>query len=340
MLDDYGSAYTKSGLTDAQIMEEIICDANGGMNIFTGAQEILANKFAPQLEAVKEETKRSQGQPNAPPKTDNRALKLSREIPIRRDFISEEEQKRIRSDRHYLSKQIDSWLKGTMPKGGYFDFGKTSDYLKRLGAADLSVVMNEEDILKFTTDYKDHAVTLEDIKAIPSELADPLIVFKGSKPDSYAIITGLMDKTGEQPVLVALHLDRPHKRIRANRIASIYGKGGIEHYIDVQVKEGNYLGGDKKRSYRWGYELGLQLPSLVQSIPSASKDIVAQNPKKSTGALKTSQEPSYSYHAGDLGKDEDLARKKEIGTACFSEESESLVKLRKENKQLQKDLTV
>lgn len=100
MLDDYGSAYIKSGLTDAQIMEEIICDANGGMNIFVEANDILARKFAPQLEAVKEETKRSQGQPNAPPKTDNRALKLSEES---------ESLAQLRKENKQLQKEVESF---------------------------------------------------------------------------------------------------------------------------------------------------------------------------------------------------------------------------------------
>ncbi len=110
MPGDYRDAYDGSDMSDEHIIEEIICDANGGMNIFAEANDILARKFAPQLEAVKSETEKSKNnQPNAPP--DKRALKLSREIPIRRDFISEEEQKRIRSDRHYLSKQFNNWLK-------------------------------------------------------------------------------------------------------------------------------------------------------------------------------------------------------------------------------------
>lgn len=213
--------------------------------------------------------------------TGNSDVRFSLAIPIDPTFITAEEQIRVDKDEQKLKMQLDNWMKGQMPKDGYFDFGDTSDFLVGLGAPRLKVVLNEDNILKFTTEYKHHAVALEDIKRIPSELADPLMVFEGSVKNSFAIITGLIDKAGD-PILVALHIDRKQDRINVNRIASIYGKGNIKNYIEEQVKKKNYKDGDKKRSSRWGYELGLQLPSLVQSNTSTSRKIITSGTENAT----------------------------------------------------------
>ncbi len=183
-----------------------------------------------------------------------------------------------------LKAQLEDWTHGKMPEYGYFDFGRTSPALVSMGAPNLRVTMDEDRILKFTTDYKGHAVALEDIGKVPSELADPLMVFKGSVPNSLAVITGLFDKAGD-PVLVALHLNRKHNRIRANRIATIFGKQGIESYIRKQVKDGNYIGGNKERSQLWATTQRLQLPEVVQSNQLASKENITSSGKKSNNNL-------------------------------------------------------
>ncbi|SEA89189.1 hypothetical protein SAMN02910384_02655 [Pseudobutyrivibrio sp. ACV-2] len=142
-------------------------------------------------------------------------------------------------------------------------------------------------IVQLTTDYKDHHVLLEDIIAIPSEIADPLMVFKGSVPNSFVLLTGIEDKA-DRAVIIAIHFDRPQDRFRVNRIASIYGKDDIEQYIKNHIND--YIDGDKKRSDIWITRGRLQLPALVQSnnVTSSASLAPEQNnatPKQQKSAI-------------------------------------------------------
>ena len=119
------------------------------------------------------------------------------------------------------------------------------------------------------------------------------------------IITEIEDKNGDN-VLVALHLDRYQKRLRINRIASVYGKHNITGYIKNQIKEGNMVFPDndtQKKSIDWATNRGLQLPKLVQSNIATPNVNISEADKKSNkkfslsvdseGRLLTKEQQEY-----------------------------------------------
>ena len=172
--------------------------------------------------------------------------------------------------------QLREWLNGTMPKDGFFDLGTTPDLLLKHGAKKLPIVMENDVVWKFTSNYKDHGIALDEVAKLPSQIANPILLLRGSVPDSFVILTELEDKKGRE-VIVALHLNKHHKRLKVNRVASIYGKDKVGVYVENQINNGNLLYADKKRSEIWFTNRGLQLPKLVQTLISTSDNSIHQN---------------------------------------------------------------
>lgn len=83
-----------------------------------------------------------------------------------------------------------------MSKNNYFDLVVTSPALVRSGAEKLPLFMPENVIYKFTTDYNDRSISLDDIKRLPYELQDPVFTFKGSVDNSIVALTEITDKSG------------------------------------------------------------------------------------------------------------------------------------------------
>ena len=182
-----------------------------------------------------------------------------------------------------FGQQIRDWLSGGGKKNGsfngrYFDLGTTPDVLIKHGAKHLPVVMFEDCMVKITGGKGDdaHSFSIDELSKLPEALNDPILLFKGSYPDSFVALTELTDKSGNDSV-VAIHLNKVLDRTVINKIASIYSKTNeyginkIKNYVYHQIENGNLLDASTKKAPNWFTSRGLQLPKLVQTILDASR---------------------------------------------------------------------
>ena len=120
-----------------------------------------------------------------------------------------------------------------------------------------------------------HIISLDEISRLPSQLNDPIMLFKGSIEDSYVALTEIVDKQGHD-VVVAIHIKHKHARSEITKIASLYsktnnyGQNRIEAYVQRQISEGNLLDVSIKKAPMWFTTRGLQLPKVVQTIIDAT----------------------------------------------------------------------
>lgn len=68
-LEMYREAFMGADFTDEEVMEEIICDAEGGMNKFAGVLDSVAGEYGEVLEAAKQETEQSRKTQRGPPES-------------------------------------------------------------------------------------------------------------------------------------------------------------------------------------------------------------------------------------------------------------------------------
>lgn len=206
---------------------------------------------------------------------------------IRSEEASEAAAKAVTFDLEAKSfaKQLDDWVTGLGKKygnynGSYFNLGTTPSVLVKHGAKQAPVIMYEDCLIKVTGGK--HSIALDEIKKLPEQLNDPILLFKGSAPSSFVALTEMQTKAGHD-VVVAIHINRHMDRTVINKIASMYGKTNdigdnrIENYISTQIKDGNLLDASAKKAPTWFTSRGLQLPKLVQTIIDADITVSQKN---------------------------------------------------------------
>ena len=169
-----------------------------------------------------------------------------------------------------LKHQFDDWLSGKMPYNGVFDLGQTPEILKRYGAQDLPLSMTQQVMSKITG--MKHSIALDELAKLPDQIANPIMLFKGSVPDSFTVITEITDKSGND-VLAAIHLNKKQGRLYVNNVASVCGKENMINYVQKNIDNQNLLFADTKKAPMWFTTRGLQLPKVVQTNIAANNNI-------------------------------------------------------------------
>jgi hypothetical protein len=72
-------------------------------------------------------------------------------------------------------------------------------------------------------DPKGHGITLEQMKSLPEQIADPVAVFKSNTSGGIIVLTDMKDVNGEY-VIVAVHIGKQSGRRTVNDIASVHGR--------------------------------------------------------------------------------------------------------------------
>lgn len=162
-------------------------------------------------------------------------------------------------------KQIYDVMTGKMPSHKTVEVMKTPEILKEHGASDLMITIDQKNIRKiaYPTNYlglkQGHNLGFYFLEQLPNQLSNPVAILKSkTQKNSFVIVSQMVD-TGNNPVVIAVHLDKNGRINITNEIASAYGKNGYKSFIEQNRKEGNVLYEDKKRGLASLPVNGLQL---------------------------------------------------------------------------------
>jgi hypothetical protein len=203
-----------------------------------------------------------------------------------------------------FARQLQKWKAGKMGIDEHFDLGVTPKSIQRFGAKNLPLVMTQNVLVKITMDK--HNIDIKDVARLPEQLADPIMLFRGSKPDSFVVLTELRDKSGRE-VVVAIHLNKEEKRLKVNRIASAYGKDWLDNYVEGQINKNNLLDANKEKASEWFTNRGLQLPKLVQTLTDASNNKISDSAPKVNRENEKKQKSSSGSRAARYSPADDPA---------------------------------
>ena len=167
-------------------------------------------------------------------------------------------------------RQINAWKEGKLKPTALVKVGKPGTILRALNVPEADIIIEQSTLGKVTSPEtkvingrKGHDIPLGIVKTIPHYLNDPLMIFKSrTQNNALVILTNTYDRIN-RPILIVLHLFKLKNRITVNEIASAYGRNKAKAFIKNNIKEGNLLYFDKKRSLKWGTRRGLQLSPLV-----------------------------------------------------------------------------
>jgi len=121
-----------------------------------------------------------------------------------------------------------------------FELGKPSDILLNAGIENKPLKLYGSKLLK---KMKKHGFKATDLKDLPNAIADPIAIFKGSRPNTFAILTEI--KINGDNAFVSLETGKD-RDIDFNMITSTYGKAkeGISNWIN----DGKLLYENKEKS--------------------------------------------------------------------------------------------
>lgn len=168
-----------------------------------------------------------------------------------------------------FAQKVDDWKAGKLGQKDVIIELSTSTVLQAITIPANKVSINQTvlkkinlpETIKIGNSYG-HDIDIGTIKQIPNFLADPIMVYKSaSRNDSYTVLTEAVDKNNES-ILIALEINKSENGILVNNITSAYGKDENEWFIE-QVKIGNLVYQDKKRSLEWSNRRRLLLPNQM-----------------------------------------------------------------------------
>ena len=178
--------------------------------------------------------------------------------------------RQLQRDTEQWARQVEEFATGKGNTIKPLQVCSTPDVLVQLGASQLPMQMEARNLRKILSK---HQVPLEALRDLPSQLAQPLMVFKSATmANSYMAILE-QERHGEN-LAAAIHLNVQAGRLYVNDIASIHDRSTERDgktipgwvWVKGQIEKGNLRYYDKTRSPRWFRErAGLQLPSVVNS---------------------------------------------------------------------------
>ena len=177
-----------------------------------------------------------------------------------------------KDDIEHFNKSLDDWEKNKKNPRQLIVVGKIPPVMKALGISDKPIQIENSVIAKilrpqpiFPHDKQGHNLTMDDVRAIPKLLADPVMVFTSrTREDSYVFFTEHKDFRGRS-IIVPLAVNQKYGRLVINKITSIYGRNHEIRYVKDNIVRGNLVYFDKKRSLEWERECKVQF--LTQVLP-------------------------------------------------------------------------
>lgn len=190
-----------------------------------------------------------------------------------------------------FSQAIDDFLEGKINSSDHIFVCPTTEVMKVCGADDLDVMIYQNTIRKIlSNDFNKfehpHNLSPEDLKQLPTQLQNPIMVFKGSHQGSIVLVTDLFNNNSEQ-IIISCELDSGSEWNKINRITSMYGKENIANYLNTQIKKDNLIGCQKNIANQMLHSVGLCLPSentfidYTDIIPNFDKNVNKQIFEKS-----------------------------------------------------------
>lgn len=189
-------------------------------------------------------------------------------------------------DTRKFIRKVDEWQKDNTNPRKLIVVGNIPPVMKVLGIAENLIEIEHSTLDKivrenplYPDDKQGHELSIDDIYAIPSQLADPVMVFKSrTRDDSYVFFTERKDNNGNS-ILIPMAANKKEGRIVINKITSMYGKDNEIGFVKTNIDEENLIYVDKKRSLGWINEKssGGKLESQVQFLRQRLTDIETYN---------------------------------------------------------------
>lgn len=181
--------------------------------------------------------------------------------------------------------QLDKYFSGRLKSNEIIHVGSTPEYLVKLGASMLDIVMKQKTLIKCTRDHKGsrsaHELSRQMMESLPEQIAAPALVVEEKSRNSFALISDSRDREGRF-MLTAIKLNATVQNIVVNEVTSFYGRENLRFYLEKHEKSEVHII-DMKKAKSLFTLLRLQLPTPskvfdhVEMIAPASQIVNTPN---------------------------------------------------------------
>lgn len=158
-----------------------------------------------------------------------------------------------------FEKQVEAYAYGEMPTGDMFVICDNASDAGVPEAGALPILMRQKTMRKVQAD---HEISLSEIEKLPHWLeTHPLALESITEENGLVVVADASDRHGND-IVIAMHLEKEHRQIILNEIASVYGKRNLAYLVentdalDKQV----FL---NERTGDWIRRTGLPLPERI-----------------------------------------------------------------------------
>lgn len=170
--------------------------------------------------------------------------------------IEANENKYVYSDRESFEKQVDKAVAGEWNNLNALYVSETPKLLLDMGLKQQPMLYTKKHLTNALKQRNDenhwHGLTVEQVKLLPEIVKHPAIVMDSlTRNDSIIIISDKFNNY-EEPLIVSIKIDGEGiyelQSVKSNFITSMYGKGGIEEFVNNAVEKDAILYIDNKKS--------------------------------------------------------------------------------------------
>lgn len=198
-----------------------------------------------------------------------------------------------------FSNQLDAYKDGEMKSSDTFSLGSPSPILRASGIKAKKLILTQSVLAKH---LKKHGLSIDDIRDLPSALAQPMMVYEwGDKAKSHVIITDLTTNDGRK-ITVTLRVNSDNVVTEVSKITSVHGKDATRLISEMNTDKtdfgkDNLKYVDKEKALNW---LAMDSPTESrqdnQELVSAAKIIKEfENPSISDEFNTNSDEMNQGY---------------------------------------------
>lgn len=184
-----------------------------------------------------------------------------------------------------FASEIDGVFNGTKSKAKMIEIGDTPELYEQFGVKPLKITITPATINKiaYPAGYQNgkHNLGIPAVKKLPQQLQNPSAILRSaSQPNSLVVLTEWADTQGN-PVVVPLHLDKKGAVTLENRVASAYGKQGIEALLGEKGE--NVLWTKENEDIHQILSVRLQLPQAVSDDTLVSNYSIQNQQENASG---------------------------------------------------------
>lgn len=218
----------------------------------------------------------------------------------------QEDNAKLEAENEKFNKELEDFKKGIHK--GNLSLGRPQGKLSLVGLNASEMFITPKTLKEH---MEKHGISVQDLKNLPSELANPMMVYEwGKKAKSMIAITNMTLSDGRK-ITAAIKLERNGEKVEVNELASIHGKA-VERFMSdmTNAKDGGleealkYV--DKEKALDW---LGLVPPKGTASL--TDQELAIAN------VIENFENPS-----GMAGKSTEVTGKAEESTAASPIEDE------------------